>query len=486
MREDSLDDINQKAKRGFFALVSRSAIIYCFRAVSIILLSRWLVPNDYAVFAVLQGLVWSVNLFLPDLSLSIPLTQQKEEPSKNQMRSLFGLVIYRGLILFFTFVAIGSFVIDHYNYDSSLYWLLLILSFVLFIESVKIPPKMLLDRKLDFANVMKIELLESLAMYIVQITCAYLDYGPWSFAYALLTRSLVGLALSYYYSPIFYLPKLYIIEIKKLFSFAFLSEIKKMVIAAKTMIIPVVLGNFIDHETLGIYVWSVGIVAIPSVLTDSFDRVFFPALSKMQNDTDYFKKSFAKNLNSFLIFLGLMYAMIICCASSGVHSLFPQKWEYSIVLIPLAALGTFLGKVRYLFGTLMNSRARPGILLKIEGLALFLEIILAIPILNYFDIEYYLYLIILIETIICITTYYLNYEFVDISVVRRFFSIVISHIILYSIFKFYLYSIDINSWLLLCISIIVCLLIYSMTLILLDRDTVEEFRIVYLKVLRKI
>lgn len=486
MSESILDDINTKAKHGFFALVSRSAIIYCFRAISILLLSRWLAPDDYAVFAVLQGLVWSVNLFLPDLSLSIPLIQQSAEPSLKQMRSLFGLVTYRGFILFSIFVVFGSFVIDHYSYQNNFYWLLLILSFVLFIESIKIPPKMLLDRKLDFSKVMKIELLEVLAMYVVQISCAYLNYGVWSFAFALLTRSLVGLVLSYYYSPVFYLPKLYFKEIRKLFNFAFLSEMKKMVIAAKTMVIPVLLANYLEQDILGVYIWSVGIVTIPGVLTDSFDRVFFPALSKMQNDQEYFKKSFAKNLNSFLILLGLMYGLIMCCASPGVQSFFPNKWDYAIVLIPLAALGAFLNKVRYLFSSVMNSSGRPGVLLKIEGIALALEIVLAIPVLSYYSIEYYLYLIIVIETLICVLTYYLNRYYIDNSVVRRFLSILTSLIFLYYIFSNYINELSYNSWLMLVLSSTLCFSIYSFIIVTLDNNAVDEYKLVYQKVFKRL
>lgn len=479
MSESLLNDIESKAKKGFFSLVSRSVIVYFFRAISILLLSRWLAPDDYAVFAVLQGLVWSVNLFLPDLSLSIPLIQQATEPTRNQMRSLFGLVTYRGLTLFLIFLLFGHFIITHYKYEPQYYWLLVILSFVLFIESVKIPPKMLLDRKLEFSKVMYIELLEVVALYIVQITCAYFKFGPWSFALALLSRSVVGLFLSYYFSPIFYLPKFYIDEIKRLFNFAFLSEIKKMVIAAKTMVIPVILANFLDHEILGIYVWSIGIVAIPGVLSDSFDRVFFPALSKMQHDPEYFKKSFAKNLNSFLLLLGLMYALISSCASTGVHAFFPDKWEYAIVLIPLAAMGTFLNKVRYLFSSVMNSSGRPGVLLKIEALALSLEIIFGIPVLAYFNIEYYLWFIVSIEIIICVTTYFLNHQYIDISVVKRFLSILIAQITLFIIFTYFMHQLDLNVWLNLIVSFSTCVLIYGIILIVLDRKALVEFKYAY-------
>ncbi len=486
MNHETLENINLKAKHGFFALVSRSAVIYCFKAVSILLLSRWLAPSDYAIFAVLQGLVWSVNLFLPDLSLSIPLTQQKENPSKVQMRSLYGLVTYRGLLLFFIFVLFGSYIINHYKYDDQYYSYLLILSFVLFIESIKIPPQMMLDRNLEFSKVMKIELTESLAMYIVQITCAFKGFGAWSFAYALLTRSIVGLVLSFYYCPYFFLPKLYKNEIKKLFNFAFLSELKKMIVAAKTMIVPLLLANFLTPNVLGVYVWSIGIVSIPSALTDSFDRVFFPAFSKMQDNSDFFKQSFAKNINSFLVFLGLMYVLIICCSSSGVKSFFPDKWDFAIEIIPLAALGTFLSKVRYLFGTLMNSRAMPGILLKVESLALFLEVVLAIPVLYFYDLIFYLYLIIMIESIICVTTYFLNSDFIHLSVVRRFFSILCAHIFLYSLFKTYIFTLNINSWLLLILSFLLSSFLYIVILFIIDRNSIQEFKIVFSTLARKI
>lgn len=476
MSETVLGDIERKAKKGFYSLVSRSVIVYFFRAISILLLSRWLAPDDYAVFAVLQGLVWSVNLLLPDLSLSIPLIQQTSEPTRNQMRSLFGMVTYRGLILFLIFLLLGHFIIDHYQYAPQYYWLLLTLSFVLFIESVKIPPKMLLDRKLEFSKVMYIELLEVLALYIVQISCAYLKFGPWSFALALLSRSIVGLFLSYFYSPIFYLPKLYFLEIKKLFNFAFLSEVKKMVIAAKTMIIPVILANFLDHKILGIYVWSIGIVAIPGVLSDSFDRVFFPALSKMQHDPDYFKKAFARNLNSFLILMGLMYGLILSCASVGVYAFFPDKWNYAIVLIPIAALGSFLGKVRYLFSSVMNSSGRPGVLLKIEAFALCLEIVLGIPVLAYFNIEYYLWFIVSIEIIICMTTYYLNHHYIDQSVVKRFSSVLLTLILLFSLFNIFMINLTTSVWANLFISFISCILIYLLLLAILDRRALGEFQ----------
>ena len=223
MSGSEVNDIKQKTAKGLLSLFSRSFLIYLLRAISILLLARFLDPKDYGVFGILNSWVWAVHLFLPDLSMFTALIQQKAEPTIKQLRNLFGVSLYRSLLIVILFVLFGQFILDYHSLPDSAFSMLVVLAMAIFFDGLKTPFRMGIERKLNFKAIVFIEVVETFFMYVAQIIAAYMGAGAWSFIIALLTRSIVGLLLYYYHERQVYLPIVYINEIKRLFNYEFMS-----------------------------------------------------------------------------------------------------------------------------------------------------------------------------------------------------------------------------------------------------------------------
>lgn len=438
---EEVREIKSKTKHGLISLFSRSFFIYLLRATSILMLARFLEPEDYGVFGILNSWVWAIHLFLPDFSMFTALIQQKLEPSKLQMRNLYGVCLYRSSFIVIFFIAVGNLIIDYHKLDQSAYLMLVALSFAIFFDGIRTPFRMSNERKLNFKAIVFIEVSETILMYIAQISSAWMGAGTWSFVIALVTRSFSGFLLYYLYEKKLYLPIISLEAIKERFHFEIMVQLKKVLIGIKGLIVPIVLGRILSTNELGIVMWSIGIASIPIILAMNYDRVLFPALSKLQSNAKDFKIVASKGMEYSTLGLGFLFGLIACSANPAIQIFFPEKWEGAIGLLPLCCFAFFLAQIRYLGASIMNASGNPKKLLFVEGTAIILEFSLAIPATLSAQGLGYLYALIVVEIIMCIITFKVNQQYLRIETLRRILSVVVSSLGCYFTINFILNNI---------------------------------------------
>lgn len=474
---EEVKDVKLKTKSGLISLFSRSFFIYGLRALSILLLARFLDPKDYGLFGILNSWVWAINLFLPDLSMFTALIQQKLAPDRGQMRNLFGVSLYRSLFIVILFVVMGKLIVDYHLLDSSAYWMLVALSSSMFFEGIKAPFRMTIERNLNFKAIVYIEVIETFLMYLTQIIAAWMGAGTWSFIIAIVTRALSGLILYYFACERkIYLPIISIKEIKKLFHYEIMVQLKKILIGVKGLVVPVVLGRILGDSALGIVMWSLGIASIPVVLAHNYDRVLFPALSKLQGNTVDFKAVASKGVEYSTLGLGLLFGLIAACSSAGVEVFFPDKWESAIELLPLCAFALFLAQIRYMGASIMNASGHPKKLLFLEGAAVLLELSFAIPATIYAQATGYLYALIGVELIMCLVTFKVNMSYMNWKSLHRVAGIVCAFILSFYIINFYMSSSGINAFWELGVTAISYPLLFLGVVVLIDHSIVSDVK----------
>jgi O-antigen/teichoic acid export membrane protein len=471
-----VEDIKSKTKSGLISLFSRSFFIYILRAISILLLSRFLDPKDYGVFGILNSWVWAIHLFLPDLSMFTALIQQKAEPSIAQMRNLFGVCLYRSSLIVLFFVIAGFWIVDYHNLDKVAYSMLIALSLGIFFDGVKTPFRLSIERKLNFKAIVYIEVCETFFMYFAQILSAWLGAGAWSFVIALVVRSFVGFVAYYLCERALYLPIVSINEIKKLFHYEVMVQLKKILIGVKGLIVPIILGKLLSNSDLGIVMWSIGIASIPVVLAHNYDRVLFPALSKLQSNLDDFRIVASKGVEYSTLGLGFLFGLIACSASPGINIFFPDKWTEAIILLPLCCFALFLSQIRYLAASIMNASGNPKKLLIVEAAAIVLEFMLAIPATISKQGLGYLYALIIVEIIMCVFTLQINRKYLQFSTLRRIFAVVIAFVGCYCFTQLVVFDFSTNHYLRLIGIVISFPLLFIFSLLLIDRTVIDEVK----------
>jgi len=483
--EPQIEEIKSKTKKGLVSLFSRSVMIYFLRGASIFLLARFLAPSDYGVFGILNSWIWGINLILPDLSMFTALIQQKEIPSKEQMRNLYGFSLYRGIVIVILVFIFGHFVIEYHQLEARNNLMFLVLAVAIFFDCLKTPFRMMIERKLDFQKVVVIEISETIVMYAVQIFSAWKGLGAWSFILAIFSRSIFGLLFYFYYEHRVYLPTVSISEIKKLFSYESMVQLKKVIIGLKGMIVPIVLGRILSSNDLGIVMWTIGISSIPVVLIHNYDRVLFPALSRLQSNLIEFKKVASKGIEMNIAVMGLLFGIIASTSIPGINLFFPSKWADAKIILPICSMAIFLSQIRYLGGSVLNARGKPKMLLKIEVLAIILEVIIAFPASLYFQSKGYFYALICLEFVVCISMYIVNSDVLRKTTLYRFFTTIFSVVVCYSAISYFLINKFQNLIFELTLSTIAFCFGYITILLTVDKHFREELKFVGRDVKRK-
>jgi O-antigen/teichoic acid export membrane protein len=476
MSGSEVNDIKQKTAKGLLSLFSRSFLIYLLRAISILLLARFLDPKDYGVFGILNSWVWAVHLFLPDLSMFTALIQQKAEPTIKQLRNLFGVSLYRSLLIVILFVLFGQFILDYHSLPDSAFSMLVVLAMAIFFDGLKTPFRMGIERKLNFKAIVFIEVVETFFMYAAQIIAAYMGAGTWSFIIALLTRSIVGLLLYYYHERQVYLPIVYINEIKRLFNYEFMVQLKKILVGVKGLIVPLILGKLLSKNDLGIVVWTVGIASIPTILAHNYDRVLFPALSKLQENLSEFKNVASKGVEYSALGLGLLYCLIASNAEAGINIFFPDKWNDAIILLPFCCLAVFIGQVRFLGSSIMNASGRPKVLFYLEALAVIVEIGIAIPATIYGKGLGYIVALIGVEFLLCLIMLILNRKYFYKNTFYRLGTFAFAFVVTLTSCYYFINPFFNNLYASAIMSSLYVILIFMSVVLLLNKNLVHEIK----------
>ena len=121
-----------------------------------IVLMRMLVPEDYGLLVMVGVLMGFAEIFV-DLGFGQALVQHKN-PSSEQCSSIFWLNIFVGVLLTLLFVALAPLVSSFYGVDE-MTAIIYALSAKFLINAIPVVPSALLQKKMLFATIVKIDFL---------------------------------------------------------------------------------------------------------------------------------------------------------------------------------------------------------------------------------------------------------------------------------------------------------------------------------------
>jgi O-antigen/teichoic acid export membrane protein len=424
----SSQEVNKKIKSGVLILFSRTFFLNLLKALSVYLLARWLSPKDYGMFGILQGWV-GITLYFCDIGTFGALIHQKEVPTEKQLRS--SAFVQLGLSTFFaaSFYLLAPYLVKFNFLEQDAVFMLRVLALSLPLGALKQAPRIVFERNLDFKAVATADLMEVLALYAFQWTLAKLGFGVWSFIVAVCVRNIVGPMTLIFFLKRVILPIPDIKEIKKLIPFGLPFQLNAILPALQGLIIPVVLGRLLGLNDIGIVTWVMGLSGMCFVLATNYGQVFFPSLSRLQEEKEKLKSTIGRSMEVALLGFGLIFTGLASCASTFIQTFFQQKWLPAIELLPLGALAYALYTATYLLGPILNSSGRPGVRLKIESFILVVKLPLSYGLTYYWGGVGFFIAFALSQLLgLILTTYYVR-ESLRGKTYRRFVAVTLSGVL---------------------------------------------------------
>ncbi|WP_026755090.1 lipopolysaccharide biosynthesis protein [Sediminibacter sp. Hel_I_10] len=331
-----------------------------------LVLARLLTPEEFG----LASLVMVVNLFgqiFIDAGISSGLIRKKEL-NNTELSSFFFLNIFVGLLLMFLVYVTSAYIALLFE-SESLRPLLQLSSLQFFISSLGLMPMIFLKRDINFRFLSQLDVGINVSSGIITILLAYGGFG----VYSLIFRSIISgiLNASFLWRQTSWRP-----------SWVFSYESIKPTLNYSTGILGLeIVGTLFDNFSTILIgkVFSVSTVGIYNRAANTrglvlknfgplFNKVFFPVLSKIQDDEVRLQSYYLKAIQMVSLLVVFAMAMLFLFSDTLIYYLYGKQWMGSAPMLKILAIAGLVlpisninlnlfmvkGKSRFLMGFTMG------------------------------------------------------------------------------------------------------------------------------------
>jgi O-antigen/teichoic acid export membrane protein len=333
MEEINIETIKQKTTVSVVFLSLRNIGIQAISALGYFILTLILGTGDVGLFAIVAVSVGILSYF-SDIGLASALIQQKDEVTKDDLRTTF--VIQQILVLLALFIVFLIYpnISRSHGYGPKEMWIVISLCFSFACASLKTIPSVLLERKLNFKLLSTVDIIENTLFYTLTVIFALLHFGVYSYAIATFIRSFIGLIVIYTFSPWEIGIAFSLNSIKKLFKFGIPYQLNSFIAMAKDKLSDLFVAGIVGRQSFGILSFAQNGPQVPMTFMDAIMRVTFPTFSRIQEQKDLLKRSIEKSIYyiSFFIFPALAGIALI---APDVINIIPKYGKWLPAVIPL-------------------------------------------------------------------------------------------------------------------------------------------------------
>jgi len=260
-----------------------------FQLLQISILTRFLEKEAFGLIAMTLVVINFSNIFI-DMGMSSALLF-KQNATKKELSSIYWLNIFISIVLYLTIVAFTPLIANFYN-EPELKKLIPILGINLIIMAIGRQHRTLMQKKFRFKSITVVDIVSIIGGLIVAVILAERGYGVYSLVYSSLLVSLISnfafLIINIKSNPI-----LLFFDFKdasiflKVGGFNMASNIVDFFSRESDILI---IGKFMGAETLGVYSLSKQIVMkLYQITNPILINVLNPLLSSLQNEKEKLK-----------------------------------------------------------------------------------------------------------------------------------------------------------------------------------------------------
>jgi PST family polysaccharide transporter len=303
-----------------------------------VVLARLLPPEDFGLMGLAMVAVGFGNIFVK-LGLGQALVQRQALTSRHVRVAFTTSVLMGGAFCALTYAAAP--LIAQFFRDTHIVPILRVLSVMYVLAGLFVVSKSLLQRELSFQVLFYVECASAVLFYGgVGITMALLGFGVWSLVYAVLARRVAELILGYGFVRHPVRPLLSLKELRELASFGVGQSLARVTNYFAVKGDYFVVGRLLGPGPLGFYTRAYKLMKLPtSKFVTGLGSVLFPAASKIQHDTERFRRAYLYTFSVMSFVVLPATAALVSLAPELIVGIYGRKWMGSIV--PLQILSAF-------------------------------------------------------------------------------------------------------------------------------------------------
>jgi len=332
--------IKRRSVRGAGSYFLRTLILQGIGIVAIFVLSAFFTPEDFAIYGIVAMIIGLLTFF-SDIGLAAALIQQPTHPTTRDMRTVFTVQqLLSWMIVGICLLIIWSDVLTA-KIGSAGSWVFMALALSFPLASLKTIPSIILERQLKFDKLVIPQIVEQFFYQGVLIVLAWKGFGVLSYAYAIMARSLIGVAVMYSLQswPIglaFARDSFF-----KLFKFGVAFQVNDFLARIKDNLFYLVLGLWLPLKEFGYVQWAKNWSMYPYNLTvQNVMAITFPTFSRLQTEKVYLQKAVETTIFFITLVIFPMLALM-CLLVFPFTEVFPvyAKWQpalWSLIFFTLS------------------------------------------------------------------------------------------------------------------------------------------------------
>lgn len=353
-----MNSIKQKIFNGIKWTGLSSVLKSLFQILQYAILARFLTPNAFGLIALAMFVINLSNIFI-DMGLTSAILH-KQKITIHQFSSIYWLNILISIIIFILIYILTPSISIFYN-EPKLIHIIPILSVNLLIIAFGVQHRTMMQKELRFKEISNIEITSSFVSLFVSIILILNDFGVYALIYSTLLSSMLQ------YSFFFFL------NIKKnpiIFFFRY-SDIKDMLkvgvyqfgsslLSFFTKEIDIlIIGKILGTESLGIYSLSKQlIVKFSKIINPTITRVITPILSALQKEEDRLKVGYLKMIYYLTSVNIPVYLLFIVLSKEILEILYGIEYTSSYKVLIFLSIAYCAKSISNPIGSLLIAKGR--------------------------------------------------------------------------------------------------------------------------------
>lgn len=332
--------------------------------ISNIVLARLLCPEDFGTLGLIMVFVGIADV-LVDGGLGNALIQKKEI-NGNDISTVFTTNLLVSVILFVALFFFAPAISSYVNIDSFDLFLRVEAIMVL-LRAFYVVHFSLINRDMEFKKLAKIQLSANFISTIIAISLAYSGMGVWSLI--IRNLSLDAFSLCFYHLEKKTKLSLHIYKdsFKQLFSYGIFVAIANVVESLYSNTLSFILGKKYSVKDLGYYNQAHSLEQIPVYsITSILNQVFFPFLSREQEDLDKMRSDVLQSIRIMSFFIYPLMFFLICFAKPIIVILYSEKWLPAVPFFQILCVIGFTNFIYHLNRSVLKAIGKTKMLLYLQ------------------------------------------------------------------------------------------------------------------------
>lgn len=327
-------------------------------------LANILGPSVFGLVAMLTIFMAIANVFVNSGFSQALIRKLDRNEADYSTTFYFSLVV--SVICYIILYYFAPYIADFYQ-QAELTILTRVIALVIIINTFAIIPRVKLSVNLNFKTQAKCSLLSLMISGLFALGLAFNGYGVWALVVQQLTLALVNVLLLNFFIQWWPKQQFSNESFKELFGFGSKLLLSGLLDTIYKNIYGLIIGRQFNVTQLGLFNQADKLSSVPAVtLTSIIQKVTYPLLSSMQDDTKRLDQSYlvALQFAAFIIFPVMLGISII--AVPLIDIILGQDWQGSAEYISIISIAFALYPIHAINLNMLQVKGRSDLFLKLE------------------------------------------------------------------------------------------------------------------------